>query len=91
MTTTSPPKARPGLPPATTAQLVLGSVLLAHLAVVETAFLIGGTGKNATLTVAKFFALHAATLMMLQVVLVARLPWLDRRLGMATARLNSSL
>ena len=82
VTTTSPPKARPGLPPATTAQLVLGGVLLAHLAVVETAFLIGGTGKNATLTVAKFFALHAATLMMLQLVLVARLPWLDRRLGM---------
>jgi predicted ferric reductase len=70
------------VPPATTAQLILGGVLLAHLAVVETAFLIGGTGKNTTLTVAKFFALHAATLMMLQLVLVARLPWLDRRLGM---------
>ena len=38
MTTTSPPKARPGLPPATTAQLVLGGLLLAHLAVVEVAF-----------------------------------------------------
>ena len=38
MTTTSPPKARPGLPPATTAQLVLGGLLLVHLVVVEVAF-----------------------------------------------------
>src|SRR5690606_37083334 len=35
-----------------------------------------------TLTVAKFFGLHAALLMLLQLLLVARLPWLDRRLGM---------
>ena len=82
MTTTSPPKARPGLPPATTAELVLGGLLVVHLAVVEFAFLTGGAGKNATLTVAKFFALHAASLMMLQLVLIARLPFLDRRLGM---------
>ena len=82
MTTTSPPKARPGLPPATTAQLVLGGLLLVHLAVVEVAFFAGGAGKNATLTVAKFFALHAASLMMLQLMLIARLPFLDRRLGM---------
>lgn len=82
VTTTSPPKARPGLPPATTAQLVLGGLLLAHLLVVEVAFFTVGAGKNATLTVAKFFALHAATLMMLQLILIARLPFLDRRLGM---------
>ena len=82
MTTTSPPKARPGLPPATTAELVLGGLLVVHLVVVEVAFVTAGTGKNATLTVAKFFALHAATLMMLQLVLIARLPFLDRRLGM---------
>ena len=82
VTTTSPPKARPGLPPATTAQLVLGGLLLVHLVVVEVAFFTVGAGKNATLTVAKFFALHAATLMMLQLILIARLPFLDRRLGM---------
>ena len=82
MTTTSPPKARPGLPPATTAQLVLGGLLVVHLAVVEFAFFTGGAGKNATLTVAKFFALHAASMMMFQLILIARLPFLDRRLGM---------
>jgi predicted ferric reductase len=74
--------ARSGIPPAVAAQLVLGGVLLAHLTVVEVTFLAAGTGKNAVLTVAKFFALHAATLMMLQLLLIARLPWLDRRLGM---------
>ncbi len=82
MTTTSPPVARSGLPRAVAAQLVLGGVLLAHLTVVEVTFLAAGTGKNAVLTVAKFFALHAATLMVLQILLIARLPWLDRRLGM---------
>jgi predicted ferric reductase len=45
-------------------------------------FATAGTGKNTVLTVAKFFALHAASIMMLQLVLVARLPWLDRRIGM---------
>ena len=34
------------------------------------------------LTVARFFGLHVAAVMMVQLVLVARLPWLDRRLGM---------
>ena len=34
------------------------------------------------LTVAKFFGLHAALVLMVQLLLVARLPWLDRRLGM---------
>jgi predicted ferric reductase len=61
---------------------VLGGFLLVHLVVVEVAFFTVGAGKNATLTVAKFFALHAATLMMLQLILIARLPFLDRRLGM---------
>jgi predicted ferric reductase len=73
---------RAGLPPATAAQLALGAVVLAHLTIVEVQFFATGTGKNPTLTVAKFFGLHAATLMMLQLILIARLPWLDRRLGM---------
>ena len=68
--------------PALKAELVLGGAVLAHLVVVETMYFAAGTGKNAVLTVAKFFGLHAALIMMLQLVLVARLPWLDRRLGM---------
>ncbi len=82
--TMSPPQARRGLPPAAAAQLALGAVVLAHLTIVELAFLTAGTGKNSVLTVAKFFGLHAASLMMVQLLLIARLPWLDRRLGMDT-------
>jgi predicted ferric reductase len=68
--------------PSLKAELVLGGVVLANLVVVEVLFLTAGTGKNSVLTVAKFFGLHAALIMMVQLVLVARLPWLDRRLGM---------
>ena len=82
MTATSPPTTRTRVPPAWTAQLVLGAVLLAHLTIVEVQFFSTGTGKNSILTVAKFFGLHAASIMMLQLILIARLPWLDRRLGM---------
>ena len=82
MTATSPPVTRAGLPPALLAELVLGAVVLVHLTIVEVQFFSTGTGKNSVLTVAKFFGLHAASIMMLQLVLVARLPWLDRRLGM---------
>jgi predicted ferric reductase len=73
---------RAGLPPAVLAQVVLGAGVLVHLGVVEVLFATAGTGKNSVLTVAKFFGLHAASMMMLQLVLVARLPWLDRRIGM---------
>ena len=68
--------------PALKAELVLGGAVLAHLVVVETMFVTAGGGRNGLLTVAKFFGLHVAAVMMVQVVLVARLPWLDRRLGM---------
>src|SRR5580765_1306717 len=76
------PRNRTGLAPARAAQLALGAVLLAHLTIVELQFLVAGAGKNTILTVAKFVGLHLATLLMLQLILIARLPWLDRRLGM---------
>jgi predicted ferric reductase len=56
--------------------------VVVNVAVVEVLFLAAGEGKNGTLTVAKFFGLHAALLIMFQLLLVARLPWLDRRIGM---------
>ena len=68
--------------PALKAEVVLAGAVLAHLVVVETIFLTGGAGRNGFLTLAKFFGLHVAAVMMVQLVLVARLPWLDRRLGM---------
>ena len=68
--------------PALKAELVLGGAVLAHLLVVETMYVTAGAGRNGVLSVARFFGLHVAAVMMVQVVLVARLPWLDRRLGM---------
>jgi len=50
--------------------------------IVEVLFVTAGTGKNGILTVAKFFGMHAALLIMFQLLLIARLPWLDRRVGM---------
>ena len=68
--------------PALKAERVLGGAVAAHLLVVETVFFTSGAGRNDLLTVAKFFGIHVAAVMMVQLVLVARLPWLDRRLGM---------
>jgi predicted ferric reductase len=82
VTAGSPSVTRASLPPALVAQVVLGAGVLTHLLIVEVLFATAGTGKNPVLTVAKFFGLHAASIMMLQLVLVARLPWLDRRIGM---------
>lgn len=82
MAGTSPPISRPRASPGATARWVLVAVVLTNLLIVEVLFFTEGEGKNSTLTVAKFFALHAALIMMLQLVLVARLPWLDRRIGM---------
>lgn len=72
---------RSARPPARTALTVLWAVVLVNLAAVEVLFVLSGTGKNDVLTVAKWFGLHAALVMMVQVTLVARIPWLDRRLG----------
>src|SRR4029079_17644777 len=82
MTAVAPGVTRAAMAPATTAQVVAGAVVVANLAVVEVLFATSGAGKNSILTVAKFFGLHAALIMMIQLLLVARLPWLDRRLGM---------
>lgn len=73
---------RTALPPATLATLTLAGFFAVNLLIVWALFLTSGEGKNSILTVAKFFGLHAALVMMLQLTLVARLPWLDRRIGM---------
>jgi hypothetical protein len=82
MTATTPPLRRSARTPATLARVVLGVAVLANLALIEVLFVNYGTGKNSVLTVAKFVGLHASLIMMGQLVLVARLPWLDRRIGM---------
>ncbi|MEI5520365.1 ferredoxin reductase family protein [Streptomyces brasiliscabiei] len=73
---------RGSVPPVVVARRALWTFVLVNLAIVEFLFVTAGAGKNDVLTVAKFFGLHAAVLMMFQLLLVARLPWLDRRIGM---------
>ncbi|MFE5190656.1 ferric reductase-like transmembrane domain-containing protein [Streptomyces sp. NPDC056628] len=70
------------LPPVAVARRVMWAFVLVNVVIVESLFIGAGSGKNDVLTVAKFFGLHAALLMFLQLLLVARLPWLDRRIGM---------
>ena len=82
MTAITQPRTAAATPPATVARLVFWTAVLANLVVVEALFISDGAGKNSLLTVAKFFGLHIALIMMLQLTLVARLPWLDRRIGM---------
>jgi predicted ferric reductase len=78
----APPRQRRASAPATIAQVVLTAVVLANLAIVEVVFAAHGAGENSVLAVADLVGLHAALVMMVQLVLVARLPWLDRRIGM---------
>ncbi|MFJ2240691.1 ferric reductase-like transmembrane domain-containing protein [Streptomyces sp. NPDC087859] len=68
--------------PVDAARWAMWTFVIANVVIVEALFVSAGSGKNEVLTVAKFFGLHAALLMLLQLLLVARLPWLDRRIGM---------
>jgi len=68
--------------PVVRARLALWAFVVVNVAIVEVLFFTAGTGKNEILTVAKFFGMHAAVVLLCQLLLVARLPWLDRRIGM---------
>ncbi|HST82201.1 MAG TPA: ferredoxin reductase family protein [Kineosporiaceae bacterium] len=70
------------VPPVVAARRALWTFVIGNVVIVEALFLTAGTGKNEVLTVAKFFGLNAAVLLLFQLLLVARLPWLDRRIGM---------
>ncbi|WTZ37273.1 ferredoxin reductase family protein [Streptomyces sp. NBC_01396] len=73
---------RGAISPVVAARWALWTFVVVNLVIVEVLSLTAGTGQNGVLTVAKFFGLHAAVLMLFQLLLVARLPWLDRRIGM---------
>ncbi|MFB6933369.1 ferredoxin reductase family protein [Streptomyces chartreusis] len=68
--------------PVRAARGAMWTFVIVNVVIVEALFISAGEGKNGVLTVAKFFGLHAALLMLFQLLLVARLPWLDRRIGM---------
>src|ERR1700741_2074215 len=82
MVATSQQVRRPSVPPRVAARWALWAFVVVNLVIVELLFFTEGTGKNDILTIAKFFGMHAALLIIFQLLLVARLPWLDRRIGM---------
>ncbi|GAA0908134.1 ferredoxin reductase family protein [Virgisporangium ochraceum] len=84
MTATTQPYtgARPAIPPSTVAQGVLWAFVAVNLLVMWTLFATSDGGKNTILTIAKFFGMHVALIMMFQLLLISRLPFLDRRIGM---------
>ncbi|HEU4347247.1 MAG TPA: ferredoxin reductase family protein [Actinoplanes sp.] len=85
MTATSPPLTRPAVSPAVAARSVLWAAILINVVFVEVLFFTSDVPeKNTLITIGKFFGLHVALIMIFQLILIARLPFLDRRIGMDT-------
>ncbi|MYT74927.1 MULTISPECIES: ferredoxin reductase family protein [unclassified Streptomyces] len=68
--------------PRAVARTGLYAVLAANAAVVAWFFVQAGFASNALIVLGRLAGLYAALVMAFQLVLVARLPWLDRRIGM---------
>jgi predicted ferric reductase len=68
--------------PRTTGRMVLWAGVLVNVAIAWALFFTAEPSKNTVIAVAKFVGLHLALAVILQLVLIARLPWLDRRIGM---------
>jgi predicted ferric reductase len=71
-----------GARPKVVARAGLYAVMAANVAVVTTFYVQGGLNSNALIQIGRLTGLYAALAMAFQLLLVARLPWLDRRLGM---------
>ncbi|HSX98617.1 MAG TPA: ferredoxin reductase family protein [Streptomyces sp.] len=85
MTTVQHPPAavsRSGARPKVVARTGLYAVLAANVAVVTFFFVQGGFASNALIVLGRLTGLYGALLMAFQLLLVARLPWFDRRIGM---------
>ncbi|WP_449353322.1 ferredoxin reductase family protein [Streptomyces shaanxiensis] len=84
MTTVQSPPAPPTAAkrPRVVARTGLYAVLAANAAVVAWFFTQAGFASNALIVLGRLTGLYAALIMAFQLVLVARLPWLDRRIGM---------
>lgn len=83
MTTVQSPAAPPtATRPRVLARAGLYAVLAANAAVVAWFFAQAGFASNALIVIGRLTGLYSALIMAFQLVLVARLPWLDRRIGM---------
>ncbi|XVV07800.1 ferredoxin reductase family protein [Actinosynnema sp. CA-248983] len=72
----------PAVRPKVVARTGLYTVLAANVVVVAALFAESGASANALVLLGRLTGLYGALLMAFQLLLVARLPWLDRRLGM---------
>ncbi|MEV2228785.1 ferric reductase-like transmembrane domain-containing protein [Streptomyces phaeochromogenes] len=79
-TTVPPPSA--AVRPKVVARAGLYGVLAVNVAVVTVFFVQAGFASNALIVMGRLLGLYGALLMAFQLLLVARLPWLDRRIGM---------
>jgi predicted ferric reductase len=81
-TVQSPPAPPTAIRPRVVARTGLYAVLAANAAVVAYFFAQAGFASNALIVIGRLAGLYGALVMAFQLVLVARLPWLDRRIGM---------
>jgi predicted ferric reductase len=83
MTDVTQRRPRSAAPPALVARIVLWAFVIVNLAIVEAMYATASPPAHNTLTaIGRFFGLHLAFTMALQLLLIARLPFLDRRIGM---------
>jgi predicted ferric reductase len=81
-TVQSPPAPPTAIRPKVLARTGLYAVLAANVAVVTVFFVQAGFASNALIVMGRLAGLYGALVMAFQLVLVARLPWLDHRIGM---------
>ncbi|MFJ8464439.1 ferredoxin reductase family protein [Streptomyces swartbergensis] len=84
MTTLQEPPAAssPGVRPRVVGRTGLYALLLANAVVVTVFFVQAGFASNTLIVLGRLAGLYGALLMAFQLLLVARLPWFDRRIGM---------
>ncbi|MEU5111032.1 ferredoxin reductase family protein [Streptomyces longwoodensis] len=81
-TVQSPPTPATAVRPRVVARTGLYALLAANVAAVTFFAADAGLGSGALVVLGRFAGLYGALLMAFQLLLVARLPWLDRRIGM---------
>jgi predicted ferric reductase len=83
MTTVTQSQTRSVTATAAAGRLAIWVFLAVNLAIVELMYATGSPPAHNTLTaIGRFFGLHLAFVMALQLLLIARLPFLDQRIGM---------
>jgi len=83
MTALTQPQTHRASSPARSARIALWAFLVVNLVIVELLYFTASPPAHNTLTaVGRFFGLHLAFVMALQLLLISRLPFLDRRIGM---------